>query len=121
MTSDKGETPRELGVAWEASPELRQYHADGVFGGLTPKGHIYMSFFAERPPYPKASRLIIGAQGRPSSDTPVRSDNEPVLVREVQASVYLEYDVARAINQWLSRQIELLEAALGIASEEGSE
>ena len=87
-----------------ASPVL---HVDGMFGGLTPSGQLYVAFFSEHAQLPEAEIL----RRDPEGDTyrPVGADQLQGVVREVGVEVIMTLNVARAFQEWLNVRIKMAE------------
>jgi hypothetical protein len=86
----------------------RQIHVDGAFGGITPRGLINLSFFAERVPIPKSSDFKIenNAIGALIENS---ADSKNGVLREYEFGVYMNPEVAKSIITMLSTQLELFE------------
>src|SRR3990172_8149969 len=51
--SAKDDTQKSLAIDYIKSNLFRVIHADGVIGGITPRGLIHMSIWSERPTIPQ--------------------------------------------------------------------
>lgn len=91
---------------------FRVVHADGAFGGITPRGYIHFSLFNERGPIPKKTVREIREDGTLSPQTIVKS--KAGVVREIEIDVVLDKDAAVHLHSWLGRKIiELMEKEKG--------
>lgn len=82
---------------------------DGAHGGLRPSSRsIHMALFSERNAIPKAEEFEV-KQGRLGTQTD--KEVRAAIVREVEVDAIMGLDTARAIRDWLSQMIALLEAA----------
>ncbi len=87
---------------------FRVVHADGAFGGITPRGYIHFSLFNERGPIPKKTVREIREDGTLSPQTIKKS--KAGVVREIEIDVVLDKDAAVHLHSWLGRKIiELME------------
>lgn len=101
------ETPKNIDFHYIKSNSFRVVHCDGVWGGATPRGYIAMSVFSERAPIPtvvtqevKDNRLI---------EPPVIKDGKKGIVREVDAEVIMDLEMAKSLVAWLQQHISTLE------------
>ncbi len=79
-------------------------HADGVWGGLGPRGDLHLSFFSERLAIPRQLELRVDEKGQPHEDHSkrvVRCD----VVREIECDVVMSIDNAVAFRDWLNEKI----------------
>lgn len=78
-------------------------HADGVYGGLTPHGLVYLAFFSEHAKIPDSATLEQDSEGRARE---VQEGNRPTeWVRDVGVEVTISLDVARSLRKWLDHKI----------------
>lgn len=89
------------------SPQHRVVHADGVWGGVTPRGLISMSFWNTRGPIPRRIVQEVGPGGELGKE--VSRESRDAIVREVDVGVILDLEVARSLAKWLEDKIELAE------------
>lgn len=131
-SSERGEPRPENAPEQSAMPELparvrfdyiksssyRVVHADGVWGGVTPRGWIQMNFFSERHAIPKSLIHELTPEGKlgPEVDRVTRDS----VVREVETGVVLSLETARSLEKWLRDKIEALES-IRRESQEGQE
>ena len=87
-----------------ASPVL---HTDGMFGGVTPSGQMYIAFFAEHAQIPDAA-ILRRKPGeeifRPEPDTQF-----PGTVREIGVEIIMTLPVARIFRDWLDVRLKTVE------------
>lgn len=93
------------------STAFRVVHADGVFGGPTPKGLVHITFWNERYPIPQQIEQKIAKQDGTviTLGEEVTRVAKPGLVREAEVGVVMTLETARSFRDWLSRHIEKLE------------
>lgn len=94
------------------SNHFRVVHADGAFGGLTPRGYIQMEIWSERQPIPKQATYRIVQEG----DGPVTGEEirdarivRDAIVREVEVGIVLDIPLARSLVEWLKGRIAAFE------------
>ncbi|MBS1605308.1 MAG: hypothetical protein JST42_21770 [Bacteroidetes bacterium] len=94
------------------SPNFREIHVDGAYGGITPKGFINLNFFAERFPIPKSSdfKISIGEQGKREAHKLSDSDDSKTgILREYEFGIYVDLNTAKQLAAFLNTKIEELE------------
>ncbi|MFZ1977741.1 MAG: hypothetical protein WAV76_07270 [Bacteroidota bacterium] len=84
----------------------RSYYANGVFGGLMPKGELQMDFFIERRVIPQTVAYEISKDGHLAKEIEVKGKEG--LVREIECGVVMDIEAAQAFHQWLGQKIEEL-------------
>jgi hypothetical protein len=101
-------TPR-ISFNYRKSPAFRTVHSDGVFGGVSPKGLITMTFFSERAPIPQqvTHELVAGRLGKELEELRVSLEG---ILREAEVCVVLDIDMARVLVGWLQEKIGLVDA-----------
>lgn len=88
----------------------RSYHVDGVIGGITPRGKIYMELFLERAPTPKLTRHEIENSGILGKE--VQRESKTGIIREVETGIILDLQTAELISGWLKEKIKTLKSNL---------
>jgi hypothetical protein len=100
--------PKQVQISYIKSTVSPVLHADGMFGGPTPYGLLYMAFFAEHAKLPDTIQYAV--DGAAKTLTPVNQPNQQTgWVREVGGEVIMSLDVARSLRSWLNDQITILE------------
>lgn len=94
------------------SNHFRVIHADGVYGGATPRGFIHMDFFSERSPIPRKVTQKVTTSGQLGEEIAAESERKEGIVREVEVGVMISLEQARSLTKWLEEKIQLLETAL---------
>lgn len=106
--------PTQFKVDYIKSNHFRVVHADGAFGGLTPRGYIQMEIWSERQPIPKQTTYqIVDAGDGPVVGEEVRDARivRDSIIREVEVGIVLDIDLARLLITWLQDRVEALEKA----------
>ena len=94
-------------------------YANGVHGGLTPRGEVVMNFFLERLGLPYSQTHDVRDQ---KLGKVVRKEPEqPVIVRYVTTGVVLTIDNAKTIHKWLGDWIDRAERAAEEATKAAEE
>ena len=116
--NDVSEEAQAVGFKYVKANFFRVIHADGAWGGISPKGDIHMAFYNERAAIPDVSKLLIGPDGRVLE--PERFEASSRLVREVETDVIFDLNTARALRTWLDKNIEALERRIEQAKAEST-
>ena len=88
------------------SASFRVVHSDGVFGGTTPQGDIFVSFYNERFPLPKS--LVNEVEPDGTLGPEVRSDRVEEgrnVIRELEVGVHLSVPMAKIVAEWLLKKV----------------
>lgn len=96
------------------SSGFREVACDGVMGGPTPRGSLWLAFFTERFPLPRIMRHRL--QRTPNPEEVFIENNapgEPIesrdgLIRNVEFGVYMSVDTAVQLHEWLGQQLEAM-------------
>ncbi len=110
--------PQKMRFDYLKSPLFRMIHADGVVGGPTPKGLLFLSFFNERMPIPQQIVHTIDqvesagtAFGQPTFRARLGEEilaervSRESIIRETEVGVLLDLPTAEKLHDWLSTQI----------------
>ena len=89
--------------------------ADGVWGGITPRGYIGMSFFSERYPIPKKLVHETKADGTLGPET--NRETKIGIIREVGVEVQMDLAMAKSFRSWLDEKITVLEQQTGMSKD----
>ena len=87
--------------------DFRVVHADGVWGGVAPRGYITMSVFSERSPIPRKMVFDVTPDGQLGPET--SRDSKEGIVREVEVEVVMDVPLAKSLIEWLKDKIEFFE------------
>lgn len=113
MTSKKGgnggEDRKKLEVHYLKMPCYRTYHVDGAFGGIAPNGNLYMELFVERLPTPQVIKHKITPEGLGEE---VERQGKQGIIREVEAGVVMNMEVAKVLRSWLDGKINEFESRM---------
>ena len=102
----KKQLPKSIPVHYIKTNNYRSYHADGVFGGLTPNKKVYMEFFLQRQVTPKIIEYSV-TKGELGAE--VKREGKEGFVREIEAGIIMDIDVARVLRDWLDDKIKTVE------------
>ncbi len=103
--------PKTVDVHYIKTLNYRSYHADGIFGGLTPSGKVYMEFFIQRLPTPQVIEYNV-TPDRTIGDE-VKRTGKKGFIREIEAGLVMDISVAKILKNWLEKRIEQAEKEFG--------
>jgi hypothetical protein len=104
--------PQKIRFDYIKSAAFRVIHADGVVGGLSPRLDIQMNFWSERFPIPKQVVHAVQQDGTLGEEIQAERSTREAIVREVDAGVVLDLEVAKALQEWLKTRITEAERIL---------
>ena len=99
--------PASVEFHYIKSNSFRVVHADGVWGGTTPRGYIAMSLFSERAPIPRKLIHEIMPDGILGQET--GRESRDGIIREVEVEVKVDLEMAKSLIQWLQGHVDFLE------------
>lgn len=102
---------QEIVIHNKILPTYKGVHVDGAYGGLTTRGLINISFFAERSPIPTGSVFEITPEDRMGSLLRDLDESKKGIIREFEVGVYMDIQIAKALALLLTEKIEELEKA----------
>lgn len=99
-------------VYFHKSAFFRVVHADGCFGGLTPRGYIHCAFYSERQAIPLRAEIQL-QNGLPQSEKV--TETKGGLVRELETDVFMDFTTAMSFHVWFRDKLEALRGSMGIS------
>jgi hypothetical protein len=87
---------------YRKTESFRTYHLDGVIGGLTPGGMIYIEPFVERQPTPRKVQHKIVKQQLGSI---LESECENGVIRQIECGLIMDLRSAFILKNWLGEQL----------------
>lgn len=109
-TKKAKKTKPEIELHYLKTNSYRSFHVDGVFGGITPRGNIYMELFLERSPTPKKTIHKLNDDGLLGKE--VSREGKTGLIREIEAGLVLDLATAEIVNDWLAKKIKMLKSLI---------
>lgn len=110
---DKGKIPSSILMHYLKSPMFRTIHADGLFGGITPRKNIHMSFWNERSPIPQIIEHKVKPDGTLGEEIIEARIGKNGIVREIDVDVIFDLTTAISIREWLDEKIRMLQSIPG--------
>jgi hypothetical protein len=91
------------------SSAFRVVHADGMFGGPTPRGDLFIGFFSERFPIPTSTFHEVKPSGEIGEEIRSEREGRQGVVREVEIGIKCNLEVAKAFSLWLQQKVVEIE------------
>ena len=93
--------PDEISIEWEYDKDYRLVPANGMWGGITPRGDLRIDFFVEVAPVPGSGETaflkdesgLIYKEGR-------RTPKKETLVRKIQVGVMIPPQQILSFAEW---------------------
>jgi hypothetical protein len=104
-------TNDKLRIEYEKSRLFRVVHADGAFGGTTPRLGLFISFYSERFPIPRVLTYEVTSSGAPGAELSAERESKQGIFREVEVGVTLDFSAAKSLASWLNEKVAELEKA----------
>ena len=93
--------PDEIRIEWEYDKDYRLVPANGMWGGITPRGDLRIEFFVEVVPTPSTGETALFNDGSGSSYEEQRKIPEkPTVVRKVQVGVMVPPHQIPSFMEW---------------------
>ena len=83
--------------------QYRTFYANGVFGGITPRGEMQMDFFIERQVIPQITTYGILEEGNLGDI--IKTEGKTGFIREFDCGVLMNMEAAINFHQWLGQKI----------------
>ena len=96
----------KINIHYLKNPLYRSIHVDGLIGGLTPRGKISISFYAERLAIPKCEEYKLNETGQVGVLDKVSDDSKDGIVREVEFEAYFDINTIKDFKKWLEIKID---------------
>jgi hypothetical protein len=106
----------ELNFTYYKSNYFRVIHADGAWGGITPRGNIHISLYSERVALPDTSVVVVSGKTR-QPVKPEKVQAKSVCVRELEVDVIMDLPTAISVRNWLTEHIDNLTDLIRTAQE----
>lgn len=107
---ERPDFPLKIVYEYELDDACPRVPAHGVWGGVSPQGEIEMNIYSESDKLPPFSERFIHADGSVGEEvSSLEEQKTKVIVRHVHAKVFMNYQTARAIIDWLEEKVQALE------------
>ena len=94
----------EVTINYIKTQNYRSFHVDGIFGGITPAGNIYVEPFTERSVTPRKIRHKVANNGALGEE--IEREGLEGIIRQIECGLVLTLDAAISLRNWLDDKIE---------------
>ncbi|MEQ1942261.1 hypothetical protein ABMA32_07540 [Mesorhizobium sp. VNQ89] len=105
----------EVEVFYHKSNFFRVVHADGCYGGITPRGAVNIAFYSERKAIPLRTKMKV-VEGVTQPETVVES--KPGFVRELEVDIFMDFNSSVSFFVWFKEKIDTLRKHSGVSDED---
>ena len=105
MSKSNENKTEEVPIDYEYDSDYRIVAANGMYGGITPRGDLRVDFFVEHQPAPEPGEFAY--ETRPDGTAKeVRKSKKKKLVRRVQIGVLLPAQHIEGFAQWFQKKAD---------------
>lgn len=101
--------PKTVKVNYLKTSSYRTYYIDGIFGGLTPNGKIYMELFIQRLVTPQLIEYEVKEDGLGKEIERIGKEG---IIREIEAGLIMDIEAAKVLRNWIDGKIKKFEEQL---------
>lgn len=94
-------------VHYLKTSNYRTFHVDGIFGGLTPIGKVYIELFIQRSVTPQIIQHEINEDGTLGKE--IMREGKKGIIREIESGLIMDIEVAKVLRTWLDEKIKEFE------------
>jgi hypothetical protein len=98
----------DIHIVYRAAKDYKSIPVSGVYGGINPQGMIHADLFIEKADYPEETVMRVNEATGETFELSRTPEQQPV-VREFLVGMVMRPEVAKAIGQWLLKQVEQME------------
>lgn len=98
---------RKILVKFREAPDYKKVGATGIFGGITPTGHVLCHFFIDFQEIPSEMTHIVQEGGNLAPEA--GNQFPPNIIRELQVGVLLPPQILRSVGEWFIAQSDTIE------------
>ena len=106
--------PDEIGIEWEYDKDYRLVAANGMWGGITPRGDLRIEFFAESNSIPGEAVYLRNESG--SYKETHKIPEKPTVVRKIQIAVMVPGPQVRSFAEWFKDKAQKVPVSLKSSS-----
>lgn len=110
--ASKSDGSNQIKFVYKKTGNYRTYFADGVHGGISPRGYLHLDIFVEKQATPESELYSMRNQTLHREDFDPKSNH---FVREVEASIVMDYNLMVSLRNWLNSKIDEFEKKFGVA------
>jgi hypothetical protein len=101
--------PNKLRIEYKKSQSFRVIHADGAYGGTSPRLQLFIAFYSERFPIPTVLTYETSATGAPEREIINERESKEGVFREIVVGVTLDIAAAKGFLAWMTEKVAELE------------
>ena len=109
--ADKPTEPQEISIEYEYDSNYHVVAANGMFGGLTPRGDLRIDFFVEYTGVPEKGALKYRRNPDGSTqEVPGSNPSPPKMIRRVQVGILVPPQQIESFSNWFrdkAQQVQL--------------
>ncbi len=114
MSEEKPVRDSTLTINYLKANSFREVACDGVLGGPTPQGKIWLAFYTERFPLPRIVRYKMISTAVENEVT-LEEPGEVVegrhgFIRNVEFGVYVSVQTAEKLHEWLGQNLATIKS-----------
>ena len=98
-----------LRIEYQKANLFRVVHADGAYGGTSPRLQLFIAFYNERFPIPRVLTYETSPTGAPENEVTELRESKEGIFREVEVGVVLDLNAAKGFAARLNEQVAELE------------
>ncbi len=102
------ERPAGVQYHYIKSSQFRVLHADGIVGGPTPNGLIFLGLYSERSAIPQIMVHDITEAGQIGPERIDDRIGKKGIVREVEVGAVMSIETASVVISWLQERIDVI-------------
>jgi hypothetical protein len=106
-SEEKESLPKVIDVHYLKTSGYRSYHVDGVIGGPTANGKLYIELFLERGVTPQIIQHKVTPEG--ALGEKINEIGKKGIIREIESGLIMDIVVAKSLRDWLNEKIEVYE------------
>jgi hypothetical protein len=124
-------TPKTVRYDYLKSPDYKTVFSEGIIGGPTPRGMLFMAFWHERPPIPQQIvHEVLAAKGPGDGGAAaVKIGKELIeervsrqaVIRETEFGVMMSLEAAESLYRWLDGNLKTMKSAKHLIDHAGSQ
>lgn len=96
--------PKKIKFKYVIPKEAPDLHANGVFGGVTPRNEVHMHFYSERSPIPNSVTYTREKEDSEFIESGVDVGGD--VVRIIQSSIIMDKTATINLYHWLKELLE---------------
>ncbi len=106
-SEEKKSLPEIIDIHYLKTNSYRSYHVDGIFGGPTAHGKLYIELFLERSATPQIIQHKVTPEGKLGDE--VNRIGKQGIIREIEAGLIMDIKMAKVFSDWLNEKIKVYE------------